>query len=212
MEARISEALVSLDSMISMDSFSTLNEEERLEYEKRVTGLSKNWWILSNKSYLPSPREIARYGWDLTDTNTLECKICHVKLRILEHGLDTEGNSSSFLIKDFTEFNDVEFDQKIKQIGTLRYSHKSYCSFALVEIPLRYEMIYATSERLSRFRRQIPLASPPAVYCYLYYLSVLKTNQQYTLPCLSQTTLDVSLDFIFLFFFGYYRKYIVLLL
>ena len=64
MEARISEALVSLDSMISMDSFSTLNEEERLEYEKRVTGLSKNWWILSNKSYLPSPREIARYGWD----------------------------------------------------------------------------------------------------------------------------------------------------
>mgnify|MGYP005996106723 CR=1 FL=1 len=196
MQRRISEALVTLNGMVSIDSFCSIEEDERIEYEKRVASLAKNWCFLSRLNWLPSPREIARYGWRLINPTTVECKTCHIKLCIKEEGICIDGDENSsvgHLLKEFMQFNDMEFDFKLKQIGTLRYSHKSFCSFALVEIPLQYENVYVTPEVIQSFS-DLPASCPPAVYCFQQYLAILENNTTYSLPILSENTLQATVS------------------
>lgn len=189
LERRIAQAVVTLDDMVNIDTFSPIDETEREEYEHRVETLSKNWYILSRKSWLPSPREIARYGWKLSSSYILECKMCNIRMNIGDDGLSVIGEQdSSHLLKEYFSFNDLQFDTKLKQIGMLRYSHKPHCSFALIEIPLQYETIYAKAEIIETFRDQIPIYSPAPVYCFQSYYKILQ-NESLSLPTLSTETI-----------------------
>jgi hypothetical protein len=188
MERRVAEALQTLQEMVGVQSADAIEETEMQEYEERVAGLAKSWWHLSRRTWLPSPREIARYGWSISHEGGahLKCSTCHVKVLIDGDSLAPDERQSGGELKELMRFDDLAFDHRLKQTGLLKYSHKALCTFALVEVPLQYEYVYAAPSLVSSEKARA--GSPPAVYCFLRYVSLFREHTDFPLPLIAPQT------------------------
>ena len=167
MEERVCRAIQILSSLIDEED-TCIPEEERIEYEKRVEMLSKQWWVITQKAtcQLPFPREICRYGWSLLIippfTFQLQCIACNSKLGINENGFQVEKKTGILSNNIFTE------DQK--QLIILREGHNEFCKMLYCNTPAQYSEIYAPPRFYSEFSNISP-SLPPPLFLFLKYLT-----------------------------------------
>jgi len=192
MEKRIAEASRLLEEIADVEHI-FITEKERKAYEQRVVTITKQWWQLASISWMITPREIARYGWTLSDPTTLECTQCKVKLHLGET-IQVDENSkahiptSRILTSIFSEVNSCT---KSKFLVTLKETHKAACKWALSEIPPRFANIYAIPSIISQYSPLYGRSSPAALYCFSQNLDTFEYCPEDFIPALSKTLAPV---------------------